>query len=60
MIKEKTIKIKIVYQNLKYYKNKGYDIKNNDIVDIKVEDVIKTSSNIITAVCECRNEIKIN
>ena len=41
MIKEKEIKIQITSRNITYYKKLGYDVYNNSIIDIKIEDVNK-------------------
>lgn len=60
MIKEKFVTIKIGTKTLKYYKDKGYDVKSNEISTIKVEDLTKGSKTIITAICKiCDHEKKI-
>lgn len=55
MIKEKNIEVNITNRNKTYYLNMGYDIK--DIMNVKVEDLSKSSRLKITAICDiCKSE----
>ena len=57
MIKEKNILIKGHPRNLKYYKNLGYDIKVNELIEIKSTELMSGSGIKITSVCDnCGNE----
>lgn len=52
MILTNFLEIKIVNNNISYYKEKGYDCKINDILTIKVEDVSQTSSYKVLVKCD--------
>jgi len=58
MILSESIKIKISNNQIKYYKEKGYDIKGgNEIKEIKISDLPKNSGQKIKVKCDfCNNE----
>jgi hypothetical protein len=57
MIKNKELKVKIAGPNIKYYRDKGLNIKNGEIINIPI-DLINPNSHIkITAICDlCQKE----
>lgn len=61
MIKEKTIKIKVVGRTIKSYKELGYNCKVNDIIDVSIGDLPKQSHSKITAICDdCGKEKELS
>ena len=61
MIKETELEIFINNRNISYYKKLGYNVKNNSIINVKIEDINKNSKIKITAICEeCGIENTIN
>ncbi len=58
MIKEKTVVIIITPRNVTKYKDLGYDCNINSDLEIRIEDLAKTSKMRITALCDmCGKEI---
>jgi len=61
MILTKIIKIKVNNKNIKYYKNKGYNIKYGEITEIDIDDVLKGSQKRIDVKCDiCGKESNIS
>ena len=52
MILSKTAKVKINGKKLKYYQNLGYDAKNGEIIEVKIEDLSKGSHIEIDILCD--------
>ena len=52
MIVDKNITVKIYSKNINYYKKLGYDVKNNDIIEIPVEELSKGSHIFVNIVCD--------
>ena len=45
-------KIKIITRNMKYYKQKGYECKLYDIIEVDIKDLPKNSSEVIEVFCD--------
>lgn len=58
MLLTKVVPLKIINFNVDMYKDKGYNCKIGDIVDIKVEDVSKHSKSFIKIACDKCGEEK--
>jgi len=57
MIKEKELKIIVKERNIKHYINNGFDVKINDIIKIKPENLSNGSVVRITSICsDCGKE----
>ena len=50
-----TKKVSLIINNryVKYYINKGYNVKGGQIIEIKIEDLAKSSNILIEAECDC-------
>ncbi len=60
MIKNNESKVKITNRNIKYYRDKGYLCKIDDIIKICVLTMSNMSHNKVMAICEiCKNENEI-
>lgn len=58
MIITKKVTLTINNRYVKYYKNKGYNVKGGQTIEIKIEDLSKNSNIIIDAECDCCKEKK--
>ena len=60
MILTKKVNIKINNRHVKYYKEKGYDIKGGDQIDINIADLPEQSHVIVKVKCDvCDDEKEI-
>lgn len=60
MLLTKEIDIKIKQPNIKYYLNLGYEVKHNDIIKIKTEQLPNFSREIVDVKCDvCGKEKKV-
>ena len=58
MILTKCITIKICSKNIQHFKNKGYNVKIGEIIDINVDDLSPQSNKIIVVQCDKCGKIK--
>jgi hypothetical protein len=52
MLITKMLKVKTTGSSIKYYKEKGYDTSRNSIIEIKIEDLMKSSAALIEVQCD--------
>lgn len=60
MILDKNVKVNINSRNSTFYKNKGYDVKNGDVIVVKIEDLYERSIFKVNVRCDnCNHERKM-
>lgn len=57
MLLSKVVKIKVTPNMCKYYKEKGYQFKCNDTIEVKVEDLPKGSNQRVAVKCDCCGKV---
>ena len=58
MIIDKIVKVKIGFNSITWYKNKGYNVSIGKIIDVLIEDLTDFSSSIVNVKCFVCEQIK--
>ena len=60
LVENQKVEMNITYRNMSYYKNKGYDVKFGDVIQVKPEDLPPAAKAMVWVTCDNPDCINYN